>query len=95
MWLSRRAVPVNLPIGGLRFGERAATLGKRDHLNDPDRATQGQGNDAARFDRLAWPGDALAVDPDMAGVDQALRERSALHQPDAVEVTIDPQPTVA
>jgi hypothetical protein len=33
--------------------------------------------------------DSLAVDADVPGLDYGLRQRSALHQPDAVQIAVD------
>ena len=38
---------------------------------------------------LARLGDALAVDPDMAGLDQRLGQGAALRQPDAVQIAVE------
>src|SRR5690348_19311 len=49
-----------------------------------------KGDDAAEADLLAGLLDSPAVDPDMTFADQGLGERSAFHQPYAMEIAIDP-----
>ena len=52
-----------------------------------------------RGSAMTWPArtsslglsDALAVDADMALLDQRLGQGAALHQPDAMQIAVDPQ----
>ena len=50
-----------------------------------------QREDASDAHRLAGLDDPFAVNPDMAAIDQKLGKRAAFHQPDAVQVAVDPQ----
>ena len=74
----------------LRFGRWAAPGGEGGDAEDADRAAQGEGNDLPGTHFLGAFEDALAVDADVPGMDQSLRKRAALRQPDAVQITIDP-----
>ena len=58
---------------------------------DADGAVKRQRDDLARAHFLGWFEDALAVDADVAGVDQPLREGAAFDQPDAVQEAVDAQ----
>src|SRR5215212_6697948 len=91
--LSRTGIGVNAQLmiaePGLRC--RTAAFRKSDHLEDANAVVERERDRAADPHRLARLGDASAVDPDMAGLDQPLREAAALHQPDAMEVAVDPQ----
>src|SRR4029079_1598522 len=51
---------------------------------------QRKGDDASDPDFIARLFDALSIDPDVPGFDHALGERSALHEPDAVEISVYP-----
>ena len=51
---------------------------------------QGECDDLPLAHRLGGLEHALAVDPDMALLDESLSERATFDQPDAVEVTVDP-----
>jgi hypothetical protein len=51
----------------------------------------GDCDDTADADWVGMPGGALAVDADVAGVNQGLRKGAASGQPYAVEKTVDPQ----
>ena len=90
--MSRRLALVNsqLLVAGAGFGRGAAALGQGEDPEHANLAVQGQRNDAPDAHLLAGLVDALAVDADMAGVDQRLGEGAALHQPDAVEIAVDP-----
>ena len=51
---------------------------------------QGECNDASDVDVLGRLFDALAIDADVALLDDVLRESAALHQPDEEEEAVDP-----
>lgn len=67
-----------------------AAAGKGDHAQHPDAVQQrkrDRASDAYLFGRFL---DALAVDPDVAGLDHRLGEGPALHKPDEKEKPVDP-----
>jgi len=74
-----------------RLGGGAAALGEGEDAEDADRAAQGQRDDLAFAHLLGRFEHALAVDPDMALIDQGLGQGATLDQPDAVEIAVDPQ----
>jgi hypothetical protein len=59
------------------FASRDAVLGKAEDPHDPHPAFERHPNDASNPDVLAWLPDALAVDADVARLDQSLRKRPA------------------
>jgi hypothetical protein len=72
-----------------RLRSWAAALGQAEDPEDPDLAVQRQGNDASDVDVLARFLDSPAVDANVPGLDYGLRQRAALHQPDAVQIAVD------
>ena|SRR5688500_6286341 len=91
--LGRSGLPVNaqLFVTGARLRRRPAADGQIDDAQDPDALMQRKGDGASDPDRLAGLVDALAIDAQMAAVDQPLGKGAAPHQPDAMEVAVDPQ----
>src|SRR6185295_15566214 len=87
---SAAAVNSQLFVAGARLGRRSPTLRQTEHLEDADPVAQREGNDAADADLLARLFHALAIDADMARGDQRLGQCAALHQPDAVQVAVEP-----
>ena len=73
------------------FGGRAAAGGQSRDAQDADRAVQGERDDLAGAHFLGRLEDALAVDADVAAVDQPLRKGAAFDQPDAVQEAVDAQ----
>ena len=84
-------VNAQLFVAGPRFAGGAAAGGQGEDTEHADRVAERKGDDASGLHRLAGLLDTLAVDTDVAGVDQPLREGAALHQADAVEVAVDAQ----
>ena len=68
-----------------------APFGQGEHAKDADRAAQGERDDLSRAHFLSRFEHPLAVDPDVALVDQRLGEGAAFDQPDAVEIAVDAQ----
>src|SRR5512144_1674263 len=70
---------------------RATPRRKLDHLQHADALLERQSNDVSDIDLLARLLDALAVDANISRFDQGLRRSAAFHQPDAVEIEVEPQ----
>src|SRR3954447_23221399 len=87
---SAAAVNSQLFVTGSRLRGGAAAFGYGEDLQDPHAIAQRKRDHAADANFLAGLLDVLAVDPDMAGRDQGLRQRAALRQADAVEIAVEP-----
>ncbi len=74
-----------------RLGRRTAAGGKIENAKHANRAAQWERDDLTRADFLARLADAAAIDAHMARFDQALGERTAFDEADAVQVAIDAQ----
>ena len=73
------------------FARRTPARRQGKHSKHTNSAVQRKCNLASDIDVIARLFDAPPVDSDIAFLDHALRERTALHQPDEEEEAIDPQ----
>ena len=87
-WLS--FVNAQLLIAGPRLRGGTAAGRQLEHAEYTNAIVKRQGNDAADADLVAWFLNPLAVDADVAGIDQSLRESPAFQQPDEEKETVDP-----
>ena len=74
----------------LRFGGGTAPGGEGSDAQDADGPAQGQGDDLSGAHFAGAFDDALAVDANMALLDQRLRRGAAFDEPDAMQEAIDP-----
>lgn len=84
-----------LLIAKAGFGSRSPPIGQGEDAQDADLPAKRQRDDIPDMHLLAGLLDALAVDASVAAFDQTLSKSAAFHQPDAVEVEVDPQATTA
>ncbi len=77
-------------VTGARLGRGAAASGEAEDAKDADLLVKREGDDASGAHFLGGFLDALAVDPDVALLEDGLSERAAFHQPNEEQEAVDP-----
>ena len=85
-----RLVNSQLFVAGPGLGRRAAAHWKIEHSQDAYAIVERKCDDASCADLFGGLLYALSVDPDMALLNDALREGAAFHQPDEEKEAVDP-----
>lgn len=70
---------------------RASPFGQREHAQDADFIVKWKSDHVSDTYALVCFFHTFAIEAHVPGIDQRLRERAALHQPDAVKITVDAQ----